>query len=104
MFVCFGIHSALESCFMSVCRSFLVSGRVQGVFYRASTRDKALSLGLTGYACNLPDGRVEVVACGEEAAVTALAQWLREGPPLARVSGVEEMAAMDPMVDGFETR
>ena len=89
---------------MSVCKSFLIRGRVQGVFYRASTRDKALSLGLTGYARNLPDGRVEVVACGEADAIAALARWLHEGPPMAQVDDVEEAAAMDPMVNGFETR
>ena len=46
------------------CRQFTVSGRVQGVFFRASTRDVATGLGLTGHAINLPDGRVEVLACG----------------------------------------
>jgi acylphosphatase len=50
---------------MKTCQRFLVSGLVQGVWFRGSTRDKALSLGLTGYACNMPDGRVEVLACGD---------------------------------------
>ena len=66
----------------------MVSGRVQGVFYRASTRQKALELGVTGYARNLPDGRVEVLACGESAAVDALCEWLWQGPPHAVVSMV----------------
>jgi len=89
---------------MSACKSFLISGRVQGVFFRASTRDTAVSLGLTGYARNLPDGRVEVVACGEAEAIAALERWLHEGPPMSRVTDVQEAAAMDPMVNGFETR
>jgi acylphosphatase len=89
---------------MSVCKSFLISGRVQGVFFRASTRDTAVSLGLTGYARNLPDGRVEVVACGEAEAIAALERWLHEGPPMSRVTDVQEAVAMDPMVNGFETR
>jgi len=72
-----------------ISRQFLVSGRVQGVAYRASTRDKAISLGLHGYAENLPDGRVRVVARGEETAVEALHDWLWQGPAMARVSGVE---------------
>ncbi|MDJ0807648.1 MAG: acylphosphatase [Gammaproteobacteria bacterium] len=71
-----------------VCYRCLVAGQVQGVFYRASTRHEAQQLGLTGYAKNLPDGRVEVVVCGEPAAVDALCAWLRIGPQQARVSGV----------------
>lgn len=67
---------------------FLVSGRVQGVFFRASTREQALRLGLSGYARNLADGRVEVLAHGDAAAIDALAQWLQQGPPLARVADV----------------
>lgn len=68
---------------------FLVSGVVQGVFYRASTRTQARQLGLTGHACNLPDGRVEVIAHGEPDALDALERWLWQGPPAAEVEGVE---------------
>lgn len=71
-----------------IARRCFVSGRVQGVFYRASTRQRAGLLGVTGYARNLPDGRVEVLACGEPAAVAALCAWLREGPPAASVTEV----------------
>jgi acylphosphatase len=71
-----------------LCVRYLVAGRVQGVFYRASTRNEAQRLGLTGYAKNLLDGRVEVVACGDKEAVENLQEWLRKGPPGARVSGV----------------
>ena len=71
-----------------ICVHCYVSGRVQGVWYRASTREKALALGVTGYARNLEDGRVEVLACGEEAAVTALREWLWDGPPHAHVTDV----------------
>ncbi len=67
---------------------FRVSGRVQGVFYRASTREQALALGLTGYARNLPDGAVEVLACGDAGAIEALERWLWEGPAAARVAEV----------------
>jgi acylphosphatase len=72
----------------TLCVRCLVSGRVQGVFFRASTRNEAQSLGLTGYARNLLDGRVEVVACGDKEAVHTLREWLRRGPPNASVSGV----------------
>lgn len=66
-----------------------VSGRVQGVFFRQSTRLEAERLGLAGSVRNLPDGRVEVEAEGPEEAVDALLRFLHEGPPLARVTGVE---------------
>ena len=71
-----------------IARRCLVAGRVQGVFYRASTRARAQSLGVTGYARNLPDGRVEVLACGSASAVQALCDWLWEGPPAAHVTAV----------------
>ena len=70
------------------CRQFKVSGRVQGVFFRASTRDVAVPLHITGHAINLPDGSVEVLACGEAAAVAELERWLHEGPPMAAVTDV----------------
>lgn len=65
-----------------------VSGRVQGVFYRAATREVALRLGLAGWARNLDDGRVEVVACGPAHGVEELKQWLHRGPPHAAVTDV----------------
>ena len=76
---------------------FLVSGVVQGVFFRASTERRARELGLTGHARNLHDGRVEVVASGTPQALLQLQTWLQQGPPTARVDGVEcvEMPAQD---------
>lgn len=68
---------------------FLVSGHVQGVAFRAHARAEALALGLRGHAINLADGRVEVVAMGDAAALDGLACWLAHGPPQARVDGVE---------------
>lgn len=78
------------------CVRCVISGRVQGVGFRYATLEKALALGLTGRVRNLPDRRVEVVACGEERAVTALCNWLLwQGPTMARVSEVrcESIAA-----------
>ena len=72
---------------MSAAR-FLVSGRVQGVFFRAATREQAQRLGLRGHARNLDDGSVEVVVAGDDDAIEALAAWLRHGPPAARVDGL----------------
>lgn len=81
---------------------FLVSGRVQGVFFRASTREQAQRLGLSGYAINLPDGRVEVLAAGDGQALEALAAWLDQGPPMARVEAVERSpASEDEAGEGF---
>lgn len=80
---------------------FLVSGRVQGVCYRASTREQALALGLTGHARNLPDGRVEVLAAGAAAALDALERWLWQGPPAAQVDAVERMELPEQAASGF---
>jgi acylphosphatase len=82
---------------------FLVSGRVQGVFYRASTRDEAHRLGLAGSARNLDDGRVEVIASGSDEALTALERWLWQGPSSARVENVAREAMADREFDGFHT-
>nr|WP_298723827.1 acylphosphatase [uncultured Steroidobacter sp.] len=72
-----------------IARRCFVSGRVQGVFYRASTRQKATELGCAGYARNLPDGRVEVLAVGEPQAVQGLLDWLWRGSPASDVKLVE---------------
>ncbi len=65
-----------------------VQGKVQGVWFRDSTKKQAERLGITGWVCNLPDGRVEVLACGEVAAIEQLHVWLKHGPPLAEVEEV----------------
>lgn len=67
----------------------VVSGLVQGVWYRQSTADAVAGLGLAGWIRNLPDGRVEVLAEGTRPALEALLEACRRGPPAARVSGVE---------------
>ena len=67
----------------------LVSGRVQGVSFRAYTVDEARRLGVHGWVRNLPDGRVEAEAEGERASLLALVRWCQLGPPAARVDGVE---------------
>lgn len=72
-----------------IARRCFISGRVQGVFYRASTRQKATELSCSGYARNLPDGRVEVLAVGEPQAIQGLIDWLWQGPPAADVKQVE---------------
>jgi acylphosphatase len=71
------------------CRYFRVTGRVQGVFFRDSTREQALKLQLTGLVRNMPDGSVEVFACGRQDALEQLGVWLQSGPPMASVANVE---------------
>ncbi|MFG0315818.1 MAG: acylphosphatase [Planctomycetota bacterium JB042] len=69
-------------------RRLRITGRVQGVWYRGSTRETARRLGLDGWVRNLDDGSVEAVAEGSEAAVERLVAWCHDGPPLARVERV----------------
>ena len=88
---------------MTAAARFLVRGKVQGVWFRASTRDEALRLGLRGYASNLSNGDVEVLAVGDADSIDRLAVWLQEGPPMARVDAVQRFAADAGVVArGFE--
>jgi acylphosphatase len=72
---------------------FVISGRVQGVGFRASTRAQAEALGLRGYARNLEDGRVEVLASGPTDSLERLERWLQHGPSMARVESVSRADA-----------
>lgn len=85
------------------CLRFLVSGRVQGVWFRASTREEAQRHGITGHARNLPDGRVEVLACGHSEALRRLEEWLWQGPDAARVTDVAREEASVTPPEGFGT-
>lgn len=67
----------------------LISGHVQGVFYRASAQRQAQAYGLRGWVCNLPDGRVEAVFEGDQAVVERMLAWCRSGPPNAYVTDVD---------------
>ena len=81
---------------------YVVTGRVQGGFFRQSTRQQALRLGLDGWVRNREDGAVEGVACGAGPALAALRQWLGHGPPAARVDALDWQPAPDPVQAGFE--
>lgn len=88
-------------------RRFRVYGKVQGVYFRHSTRREAERLNLLGLACNLDDGSVEVIASGDPQAVDALRVWLHRGPSGARVDNVDELGTEE--LDGshyttFEVR
>jgi acylphosphatase len=76
-----------------VCKKCVVAGRVQGVFYRATAARRAQELAIRGYARNLADGRVEVLACGEEEAVQAFVSWLWTGSSASKVTSVDVMDA-----------
>jgi acylphosphatase len=75
-----------------ICRKCLVGGRVQGVFYRATAAARARELAIRGYARNLPDGRVEVLACGEDEAVRTFVSWLWTGSSASKVTSVDVCA------------
>jgi acylphosphatase len=83
-----------------------VSGRVQGVFYRATAAERARNLGLRGYARNLPDGRVEVLACGDTKVVDEFVKWLWTGSAASKVTAVD-VESIDPqsiqLPEGFRT-
>jgi acylphosphatase len=81
---------------------FIVTGKVQGVFYRASTREQALALGIGGHAENRPDGSVEVLASGSAQALDALERWLRKGPPMAAVATVGREDLPEQGLRGFQ--
>ena len=85
-------------------RRAIVRGRVQGVFYRASTRDAALAAGVAGWVRNRPDGTVEAALEGDPAAVEAVLAFLRSGPPHARVDAVDVAEEPPEALAGFEIR
>ena len=85
---------------MKLCKRFLVSGRVQGVFFRASTQQQAQRLGLSGWVRNTSNGDVELLACGEPEQLHELNGWLWQGPPQARVVKVVSEPAEEAFTGG----
>lgn len=88
---------------MTICMLFHVSGRVQGVWYRAATQEQARRLGITGHARNLPDGAVEVLACGTATALAELERWLWQGPARAQVVAVRKQPVTVQLPTDFST-
>jgi acylphosphatase len=83
----------------------IVTGRVQGVFFRGYTQEEALKYGVKGWVRNLPNGSVEALISGDAAQVDRLVSWLAIGPPLAQVSRVKvEELEPDEELRGFEVR
>jgi acylphosphatase len=90
---------------MKVRAHLYISGGVQGVFFRANTRNKARELGVRGWVKNLPDGKVEVVAEGEKEKVEELIEWCWKGPKFAEVENVQvEYGNYTGEFEGFEVR
>ena len=89
---------------MAVRRRLVISGEVQGVFFRDSTREAAEAAGVAGWVRNREDGRVEAVLEGGEAAVERVAAFCRSGPDRARVTEVEESDEAPEGLSGFEIR
>ncbi|WP_305909158.1 acylphosphatase [Methylomarinum sp. Ch1-1] len=73
----------------------VISGRVQGVYFRAFTQKQAKKLNLTGYAKNLSNGDVEIIACGEKSQLEKLVQWCHKGPIMAKVNSVQTRPLTD---------
>ena len=86
------------------CIHLIVSGRVQGVFFRANVRNKANELGLKGYAKNLENGDVEVVAEGNEEKIKELIDFIKNGPGIASVTGVQVKHKEPENFKNFEIR
>ncbi len=86
------------------CAHFRVRGRVQGVFFRASTEAVALRLGLNGWVRNCENGDVELVACGTTRQLDDMEKWLWQGPAGARVTGVQRVPTAFQAFNGFEVR
>ena len=78
----------------------IISGRVQGVWFRASTKQKAEQLGLKGWVRNVPDGKVEAIFEGDENQINEMTKWCHRGPPLSKVTNVE-VKKQNP-TNGFE--
>ncbi len=83
---------------------FVVSGRVQGVGFRWNVRQAAARLGLTGWVRNVPNGDVELMACGAPAAIAELERLLWRGPALARVTAVRRSATQEQPPEDFTIR
>jgi acylphosphatase len=81
--------------------SITVSGIVQGVYYRQSTKEKALELGISGIVKNLPDGNVQIVATGTASQLDQLVLWCWQGPPRAKVTAVKVEQEAPQVFTGF---
>ena len=79
-----------------------ISGKVQGVWYRASAKTEADKMGLMGWAKNLEDGRVEVLVYGDEEKLQAFYEWLKQGPSLAKVEDVVRVEVLWQKYEGFD--
>jgi len=90
---------------MTVAKHLFIDGRVQGVYYRATTQKQAQEMGLKGWVRNLPDGRVEAWLQGEPEVVSRMVIWCYDGPPWARVDSIDtEDVAPDEALSGFRVR
>lgn len=88
---------------MRQCVKAWAYGKVQGVGYRLFCKRRAKELGLEGYALNLPDGRVELILCGEESAIEQMVESLHQGPAFAQVLGVDIESSPPQALQGFMT-
>ncbi len=81
-----------------------VTGKVQGVYFRVSAKQKAMNLGICGYVRNEPDGSVSLTIEGEDEAVNNMVNWCKQGPALARVKEIEVKSKLTQNFNGFEIK
>lgn len=89
---------------MKICKIYTVSGRVQGVWFRAGTQKIARKMGITGWAKNLPDRSVQVLACGDSDSMKKFEEWLKKGPAFAKVKTISSEEIPPQEFLDFETR
>lgn len=89
---------------MKICKHYVISGRVQGVFFRQGTLEQAKELNLTGWVRNLNNGDVECLVCGDSEAVDNMEQWLKQGPPAAQVQQLKSKSLAWEKHDSFEIK
>ncbi len=89
---------------MTICKIYTITGRVQGVWFRAGTQKTARKMDITGWAKNLPNRSVQVLACGSEENIERFAAWLKKGPAFAKVKSITEEQIPPQEFSDFETR
>jgi acylphosphatase len=98
----FSLYCILKICLFTMTTHVIIKGKVQGVFFRATAKEVADKIGVSGWVRNTPEGDVEAVASGSEEQVNAFIEWCRKGPRSAVVTNVETRVAEDQQFTSFQ--